>query len=253
ESGFCFLSCLSMSHSAAEAASSLWSVFHFRNFYQNVGRAKTRRVGITPEGVTSFPLSQKFSQRLPVVRIPSRTEMIKVPLGKSGVIENEFGARVLRFQFNLDQRISPFRKLLRQSPSLHDPPVRNQFNVPSDHQPAKHRERSANLRLDLGRCPGERREILGTEQRLVNALRSGLVIDLLMQRRAILVRLAAGRRRFVFRSLAPGRNAHARTATRDDDAGPQWPPRRTSECSAHRIICHRASQSSSCCPSMETH
>jgi hypothetical protein len=55
-----------------------------------------------PGKLSSFHLSQKLSQRLPVVGIPSGIEMVEVTIGKSCVIKNEFGSRVLRFQFNLD-------------------------------------------------------------------------------------------------------------------------------------------------------
>src|ERR1700733_14963075 len=86
------------------------------------------------------------------------------------------------------RQIEPYHRIeaslpVRGTPCLHAPSIRRQLDIAAFHAPAEKLERSAWLALYFSRILGERGELLRVEQDLINARRSHLEVDFLVDGR----------------------------------------------------------------------
>ncbi len=126
-------------------------------------------------------LLKVFLEQRPIVGLPAFREMIALVLWKAGVLENQVRPRPFCLQIEPYHGIDPFRPR-HHAPNLYDSLIRNQFHIPADNVAAEQRERTANFASDLGRLPGERTELFGVQQRLINLFGACLEIDFLVNR-----------------------------------------------------------------------
>src|ERR1700723_3549941 len=131
-------------------------------------------------------LRQELLQRLPVMLVPSRTEVVVVALGESGVVENDPRSAALRAVGEPDHGIDA-RVPVGGTPCLDDALTGNQLNVAADDHPAKHGERAALMRIDGRRHAAERGELFCIEESLFEARGGSGQIDLLVKRGAHVV------------------------------------------------------------------
>jgi len=96
--------------------------------------------------------------------------------------QGEPGFRALRFQFELDDRIHAFWPVA-SSPSLNNALIRYEFDVPARDHTAETRKNATRITADLRRrAAAEFAELLGIQQRVVNALRTRLKGNFLLYR-----------------------------------------------------------------------
>jgi hypothetical protein len=100
---------------------------------------------------------------------------------EAGVVEDQPRSGALRLQLESSDGVKPLRPLC-EPPRLDDPLIRNQLNVSSYHAATETIECPTGFGVDLGRARSERAELLGIQKRFVNALRTRLVFNLLMNR-----------------------------------------------------------------------
>src|ERR1700681_1966242 len=99
--------------------------------------------------------------------------MIPVFGGKAGMVQDQAGTGALRLQFESDDGIDAGRPLT-DPPSLDDPLIGDQLNVSRCHSAAEKVANPAFYRMDLSWISSKRGELLGIEERFVDALRAGL-------------------------------------------------------------------------------
>src|SRR5579872_1741494 len=127
-------------------------------------------------------------QWLPIIRLPSCSQVVALAAREAGVIKNNFRSIALLLQLKFRNGINS-RIPVSISPRLHHAFVRSQFHMPSRDNSSKAFECSANVSANFGRRrvldgaePGHLRELPCIRERFVNALPAHLEEDLLMNR-----------------------------------------------------------------------
>ena len=93
-------------------------------------------------------LRQEFSERLPIMSFPSRSQDFRLAFRKAGMVKYDFGSGALLHELEPRNRIDA-RSPAARSPGLHDALVRHKFDVSSRDVPAEERERTSHFTTDL--------------------------------------------------------------------------------------------------------
>src|SRR6202453_1428414 len=111
---------------------------------------------------------------------------------------------------------------MRWTPSLNDPLVGNQFYITSNEQAAERGQGASRFRVDVGRHPGARGELLGIEKHFIDALRACPEIDFLVKRSAGAICHCAGRFLHLLR-LPPDLATRGKSSKRNGSPGDGLP------------------------------
>jgi len=104
----------------------------------------------------------------------------KIAFWEACVIENDCGLGNLLLKFKFDDRIDA-RGPTGGPPSLDDSLVGNKFYVSSNNLAPEDGKGASHFAIDFRRLTREATELLGIQERIINALRSRLNIDLLVE------------------------------------------------------------------------
>jgi hypothetical protein len=137
-------------------------------------------------------LRQEFLEWLPVIFVPAIEEALGVAVGKSFVVQGEFGSRAAIREFKLHDGVGAGVPVHR-TPGLDDSLTGDQLDLPTCDEATEHGERAAGFRADLcGRCSsGHARfdsvaefdnalKLFCVGESIVNALGTGCEGDFLM-------------------------------------------------------------------------
>src|SRR5580698_7830961 len=130
-----------------------------------------------PGGVSG----EELLQRLPIMLMPAGIERVVFAGGEADVIEDQRRFSGAGFEFKANNRIDPGVPVPR-APGLHDALAGDQFDIAAGDEAAEHGERSAGGGVNGGRHAGEGGELLLVENGVIEPLRAGLEVDLVVNR-----------------------------------------------------------------------
>src|SRR5579862_5287140 len=91
-----------------------------------------------------------FHHQVPIMFLPAGGKVLRLSLGESGVVEDEFGSGSLFSELELRNRVFAWIPD-HDTPSLDNPPVGHEFNMPAHNMTGEQGEGAAHVRADLRR------------------------------------------------------------------------------------------------------